>query len=254
MSRLRARLRAGETLLGGLLRMPGEMLVDLSGVAGLDYVVIDCEHGPADLVALQHHVAAAEARGLDVLVRVAPNDPDLVLRVLDLGVTGIIAPHVDTADDARRAVAAAHYPPLGWRGFATYSRAGLYGSVTIAGHLAEAAETTLVVVMLESPDGCANAADILAVEGVDAVMVGPADLSVAMGLTGGASEAAVQEAVDAVRAAAATAGRAQMTIVGGADQAGAAPPGLIVYNLAHVLLNTFRGLNIHPNGRRDGHR
>ncbi|TDD86849.1 2-dehydro-3-deoxyglucarate aldolase [Actinomadura darangshiensis] len=244
MRRLRARVRAGETLLGGLLRMPGEMLVELSGVAGLDYVVIDCEHGPADLVHLQHHIVAAEARGLDVLVRVAPDDPDLVLRVLDLGAAGIIVPHVDTAGDARRAVAAAHYPPLGGRGFATYSRAGRYGSATIKGHLAEAAETTLVVVMLESPAGCANAAEILAVEGVDAVMPGPADLSVAMGLTGGPSEPAVREAIQAVRAAAAAAGRAQMTIVGGAPQAAAAPPGLIVYNLAHVLLTTFRGLNV----------
>ncbi|WP_199748166.1 HpcH/HpaI aldolase family protein [Actinomadura sp. WAC 06369] len=239
---LKQRIRAGEKTLGGLLRLPGEFLVELAGVAGFDHVLIDLEHGPADLVALQHHIAAAEAHGLDVLVRVGAGDPGLVLRVLDLGATGIVVPHVDTAADARAAVAAAHYPPLGARGFATYSRAGGFGAASIADHLRRSAERTVVVVMAETPRACANAAEIAAVEGVDSVMVGPADLSVAMGLTGGAAEPDVRAATEAVRAAAAGAGKAMTTIVNDPAQAAAAPPGLVVYNLAHVLLRTFRSL------------
>jgi 4-hydroxy-2-oxoheptanedioate aldolase len=239
---VKRRVRAGETLVGGLLRMPGEFLVELAGVAGLDYVVIDCEHGPADLVALQHHLTAAQAHGLPVLVRVGQDDPGLVLRVLDLGAAGIIVPHVDTPEDARRAVAAAHYPPLGERGFATYSRAGRFGAASIPGHLRDTADRTLVVVMAETPRACDNASAILAVDGVDAIMVGPADLSVAMGLTGGAAEPAVQEGIARVRAAAAESGTPVMTIVNAPPQAAAAPPGLIVYNLAHVLLTAFRTL------------
>jgi 4-hydroxy-2-oxoheptanedioate aldolase len=239
---LKRRLLAGQTLLGGLVRLPAETLVELAGVAGLDYVVLDCEHGPADLVAAQHHIAAAEAYGLDVLVRVAPDDPDLVLRVLDLGATGILVPHVDTPEDARRAVAAAHYPPRGGRGFATYSRAGRYGQVTIAEHLAGAAERTLVAVMAETPAACANAPELLAVDGVDAVMMGPADLSVAMGSTAGAADPAVRAATERVREAARASGVAMMTIVNDPAAAAAAPPGLIVYNLTHVLLSTFRTL------------
>ncbi|MFF5258000.1 HpcH/HpaI aldolase/citrate lyase family protein [Actinomadura viridis] len=242
MTTLRQRLRSGEPLLGGLLRMPGEALVEIAGIAGLDFVLVDCEHGPADLVALQHHITAAAAHGLPVLVRVGADDPGLVLRVLDLGATGIVVPHVDTADQARAAVTAAHYPPLGGRGFATYSRAGRFGAVPIAEHLRRAAEETLVVVMAETPSACANASEILAVEGVDAVWVGPADLSVAMGLTGGGAEPAVQAAIASVRAAARDAGRSVMTIVDSPGRAAAAPPGLIVYNLAHILLATFRDL------------
>ncbi|GGV17098.1 hypothetical protein GCM10010182_42680 [Actinomadura cremea] len=242
MTGLKERIRAGETSLGGLLRLPGEFLVELAAVAGLGHVLIDCEHGPADLVALQRHIVAAEAHGLDVLVRVGSGDPGLILRVLDLGATGIVVPHVDTAEDARAAVAAAHYPPLGTRGFATYSRAGRFGATSIADHLRRSAERTVVVVMAETPEACANAPEIAAVEGVDAVMVGPADLSVAMGLTGGAAEPAVRAATEAVRSAAAGAGAAMMTIVNDPAQAAAAPPGLVVYNLAHVLLRTFRSL------------
>jgi 4-hydroxy-2-oxoheptanedioate aldolase len=240
--RLKQRLLTGERLLGGLLRLPSEFLVELAGVAGLDFVVIDCEHGPADLVALQHHIQAAEAHGIGVLVRVGQDENELVLRVLDLGAQGVIVPHVDSAEQARAVVRAAHYPPAGDRGFATYSRAGRFGAVPIEQHLANAAATTLVVPMLETPQACAAAARILAEPGVDAVLVGPADLSVSMGLTGGGAEPAVQQAMNGVVAAAASADKPMLTIVGSPEQAEAAPPGAVVYNLAHVLLGTFRQL------------
>ncbi|MEV6628560.1 aldolase/citrate lyase family protein [Amycolatopsis sp. NPDC051106] len=242
MSTLKHRLRAGERLLGGLLRLPSEPLVELAGVAGLDFVVLDCEHGPADLVPVQQHVVAAQAHGLGVLVRVGAAEPALVLRVLDLGADGVIVPHVDTADQARSAVSAAHYPPLGERGFATYSRAGRFGARGVADHLEHAAETTIVVPMIETPAACAAAPEILAVPGVDAVLVGPADLSVAMGLTGGASEPRVARAAAEVAREAERAAKPMMSIVGTVDQARQAPPGAVVYNLAHVLLHTFSGL------------
>lgn len=239
---MKDRLRAGERLLGGLLRLPSEPLVELAGVAGLDFVVLDCEHGPTDLVPLQQHVVAAQAHGLGVLVRTGAAEPALVLRVLDLGADGVIVPHVDTADQARAAVAAAHYPPLGERGFATYSRAGRFGARGIAEHLERSAATTIVVPMLETPSACAAAAEILAVPGVDAVLVGPADLSVAMGLTGGVAEPAVAGALREVAAAAARAGKPMVSIVGTVEAAREAPPGAVVYNLAHVLLRTFSAL------------
>lgn len=236
------RVRAGERLLGGILRMPAELLVELSGVAGLDYVLIDCEHGPADLVALHQHILTAEAYGLTVLVRVGRGDANLVLRALDLGAAGIVVPHVDSARDARAAVAAAHYPPLGDRGFATYSRAGRFGDVSAAEHLRTARDTTVVIAMIETRTAVADAAEILAVEGIDGVLVGPADLSVSLGLTGGASEPAVIEATASVHRLAEEQGTAVMSIVGSVAQAASATGDIVVYNLAHVLLGTFRDL------------
>ncbi|WP_208719997.1 HpcH/HpaI aldolase family protein [Amycolatopsis circi] len=242
MTTLKHRLRSGERLLGGLLRLPAETLVEMAGVAGLDFVVLDCEHGPADLVPLQHHVVAAQAHGLGVLVRVGADEPALVLRVLDLGADGVIVPHVDTAEQARAAVAAAHYPPLGKRGFATYSRAGRFGARSAAEHLRQAEETTIVVPMLETPEAIAAAEEILAIPGVDTVLVGPADLAVTLGIPGGAAEPAVAQAIRAAVAAAKTAGKPMTSIVGTVEQARKAPPGAVVYNLAHVLLHTFAGL------------
>ncbi|ATY12301.1 2-dehydro-3-deoxyglucarate aldolase [Amycolatopsis sp. AA4] len=242
MTTLKHRLQSGERLLGGLLRLPAETLVEMAGVAGLDFVVLDCEHGPADLVPLQQHIVAAQAHGLGVLVRVGEDEPALMLRVLDLGADGVVVPHVDTAEQARSAVAAAHYPPLGKRGFATYSRAGRFGARSAAEHLRHAAETTIVVPMLETPEAVAAAAEILAIPGVDTVLVGPADLAVALGLPGGAAEPVVAQAISSVAAAAKTAGKPMTSIVGTVEQAGQAPPGAVVYNLAHVLLRTFADL------------
>jgi 4-hydroxy-2-oxoheptanedioate aldolase len=201
---LRRRLAEGGPLLGALLRMPAESLAEMVAVAGLDCVLLDLEHGPADLVSLQHHVLAAQVHGVPTLVRVGADEPALVLRCLDLGVVGIVFPHVSSAEDARRAVAAAHYPPLGQRGFASYSRAGLYGATPSEQHL-DAGADTVVIIMVEDAAGCAAAAEILAVDGVDGVFVGPADLSVSLGLRGDAQHPDVLAASRDVHEAAAKA-------------------------------------------------
>lgn len=241
-SGLKAKLAAGRSSVGILVRMPSETLVELSGVAGMDFVLIDCEHGPADHLALRNHIASATLLGLDVLVRVGRDDSDDILRVLELGAVGIVVPHVDSAAQARAAVYAAHFPPLGDRGFAQYGRAGLYGVVPAAEQLARARADTVVVVMIETEQGVAAAEDILACEGVDAVMAGPADLSVSMGLTGGVDEPSVRAAVAHIGQAARAHGRYPVTVVGGVEQARTAPTGLIVYNIAKVLVSTFRTL------------
>ncbi|MGW0788118.1 HpcH/HpaI aldolase family protein [Streptomyces sp. NPDC002911] len=238
---LKARLAAGERLYGALLRLPSETLVEMAGVAGLDYVVIDCEHGPADMALLQHHLTAAAVHGVDVLVRVGTSEPALALRCLDLGAAGLIHPHVDSAQDARRAVASVHYPPLGTRGFATYSRAGRFGTVPAADHVA-ASRDTLVVAMVETERACAAAGDIAGTRGVDAVLVGPADLAADCSFPGqDVIDGLVAEAHRATREA----GRAVMTIVPGAEGARAAERAgaqLVLYNMAHVLMDTFRSL------------
>ncbi|MGW7521119.1 HpcH/HpaI aldolase family protein [Streptomyces sp. NPDC054796] len=238
---LKRRLADGERLRGVLLRLPSETLVEMAGVAGFDYAVIDCEHGPADTALLQQHLTAAAAHGLDVLVRVGSAEPALALRCLDLGAAGLIHPHVDGPEDAARAVAASHYPPWGERGFATYSRAGRFGTVTAADHVAASRET-LVVAMVETRRACEAADAIAATEGVDAVLVGPADLAADCGFPGpGVVDGLIARAHDAARANE----RAVMTIVPGLDAARAAErqgAQLVLYNMAHVLMDTLRSL------------
>ena len=218
MPSLRARARAGEKLIGALLRMPSEELVEMLAVAAFDFVLIDCEHGPADLVALRQHIALAQVHDVPVIVRVGEGDRDQILRVLDQGAEGILAPHLDTTADAEALVAAAMYPPVGSRGFATYSRAGRFGLVDPADHREWWLENTLVLGMIESPRGVTNVDAIVTVPRLDGIMVGPADLAA----SSGPDDQPVPQAIAAVHSALARAGSLRMDIVGTRDAASAA--------------------------------
>ena len=241
MESLRIRARRGERLIGALLRMPSEELVEMVAVAGHDFVLIDCEHGPADVIALRNHIALASLHGVPVIVRVGENDQGQILRVLDQGAEGILAPHLDSAADAERVVDAALYPPVGHRGFATYSRAGRFGEVAPAEHLNRYLESTLVLGMIESPRGVENAAAIIGVPRLDGIMVGPADLAASTG----PEDIPVADAIASVNAELSRAGSLRMDIVGSRAAAEAAfddGAGLVVYNLAHSLMGHLRDL------------
>lgn len=243
MASLRARLGAGEQLLGCLLRMPAEETVEMIGVAGLDFVVIDCEHGPPDLIALRQHIALAELHERAVLVRVGHTEPALVLRALDAGAQGVIAPHVDTPEEAAALVDSAHYPPLGHRGFATYGRTGRFGTVTPAQHLRDQAANTLVIAMIESPRAVASASDILRVPGIDGYFIGPADL----GAASGPDDPSLEKALRLVHAAAAATDSFRVELVSSsaaARQAVADGAQLVVYNLTAVWMSLLRELRL----------
>lgn len=238
---LRARLLAGEQVVGGLVRMPSEELVEMLAVAGLDFVLVDCEHGPADVGALRQHLALADAHGLPVLVRIGEGEHHLAQRALDQGAQGIVAPHVESAAEAEALVRAVHYPPRGVRGFATYPRSGRFGTVDPAGHRASAAESTLVIAMLESPAAIRDAASIVAVDGIDGYLVGVADLGAARG----PDDPTVPELLAAVRADPGTAGvvRADLaTDAGSAAKSLSDGATMIVYNVTHVLMTALRAL------------
>ncbi|GAB3631938.1 hypothetical protein GCM10027421_12910 [Microbacterium shaanxiense] len=241
MDSLRARARSGEKLIGALLRMPSEELVEMIAIAGMDFVLIDCEHGPADIISLRQHIAVAAVHDVPVIVRVGENDPGQILRVLDQGAEGILAPHLDTGAQADALVADAMYPPVGRRGFATYSRAGRFGEVDPRAHRDWYLENTLVLGMIESPLGVANVADIVASARLDGIMIGPADLAAASG----ADDLPVPDAIAAVNAELARAGSLRMDIVGtraAAEAAFSAGADLVVYNLASSLMAHLRGL------------
>jgi 4-hydroxy-2-oxoheptanedioate aldolase len=239
---LKARISAGDQLLGVLLRVPADDLVEMAALSGFDFVFLDCEHGPADLVEVRRHIALAQLHGVPSLVRVGSGEAGLTLRVLDAGAAGVIAPHVDTPAAAQALVDAAHYPPVGHRGFATYSRSGRFGLVDPATHRQSALADTVVVAMIESPEGVRHAAEIAAVRGVDAVMIGVADLRAASGVDDLPFEEAVQAVNDAVAGSAA----ARLDIVPSLEAARQAFSGgaqLVVYNLTHILMAHLAELN-----------
>jgi 4-hydroxy-2-oxoheptanedioate aldolase len=238
---LRARLRAGERVAGGLVRMPCEELVEMLAVAGLDFVLIDCEHGPADVVELRRHIAYADAHALPVLVRIGEGEHHLAQRALDQGAQGIVAPHVESAADAAALVQALHYPPRGARGFATYPRAGRFGTVPAAEHRAAAAETTLVIAMLESPAAIRAAGEIVGVDGIDGWLVGVADLTASVG----PGDPTVPELLAEVRRDPAVAGAVRADLATSAEAAAASfadGAQVVVHNMTHVLMEALRPL------------
>ncbi|GAA1049068.1 hypothetical protein GCM10009569_11870 [Arthrobacter russicus] len=210
-------------------------------VAGFDFILIDCEHGPADVVALRQHIAAAAMHGVDVLVRVGTGEEALILRSLDHGATGIVAPHVDSPAQAAQLVAATHYPPHGHRGFATYGRSGRYGGVDAAAHQSRLAAETLVIAMVESPTAVAAVAEIAAVPGIDGIMLGAADLAA----SSTPEQLSLLESRGRVNAALAAAGSLRLDLVGDAEAAAAAYSDgaqMVAYNLTQVLMRQFAGL------------
>ena len=244
---LRDRLRAGEQVLGVLLRMPNETVIETCAFAGISVIVIDCEHGPADDLALLAHLRAADAADVDVLVRVGDVRGAEILRALDSGAIGIVAPHIDDLDAASRLVAATRHPPQGQRGFATYTRAGKHGSVDPSTHAATADERTIAIAMIESHTALQVVTRIAEVDGVDVLLPGPADLRHDLLASGAADEANIDEAVgEAIRrtaTAAVSAGKATAAVCGNLLQvreALSAGVNLVLLNYQSFLLTGLR--------------
>jgi 4-hydroxy-2-oxoheptanedioate aldolase len=193
---LAERIGNADTVYGLIVKMPAPALVELAGHTGFDLVVVDTEHGIADDATLEHHLRAADSAGIPALVRVGSNQPLLMLRALDAGATGVIVPHVSNAEDARAAVAAAHYPPAGTRGLAVSTRAGHHATVSLQAHLADAAANTVVVAQAEDTEAVQHSADIAATPGLNAVWIGPSDLSLSLGLPGQMDHPEVVAAID----------------------------------------------------------
>jgi 2-dehydro-3-deoxyglucarate aldolase/4-hydroxy-2-oxoheptanedioate aldolase len=182
-SSLRAALAGPPPVLGTWVKIPAMEIMELVALAGFDFAVIDLEHAPISLESAYQLIGTALWRGVAPIVRVPSLDSGIVARLLDAGAEGIMVPHVDTVQQARAAVAAARFPPLGTRGVGATSRAGLWGARTREEYLRFGQHEVVVIAQIESAVGVRNAGAIAAVDGVDALLVGAADLSVSEGTT-----------------------------------------------------------------------
>ncbi|MGC0368125.1 HpcH/HpaI aldolase family protein [Microbacterium sp. SLBN-111] len=202
----RAALAASDRPLAGMWVCTGSTVAtEIAAGSGLDWLLVDMEHSALSLESVLAQLQTAAAYPVTPVVRVPWNDPVLIKQVLDIGAQNIIVPMVGSAEEARAAVAATRYPPAGIRGVGSaLARSARWNRVD--GYLADAAEHVSVTVQIETVAGVEAAAEIAAVEGVDAIFVGPADLSASLGLLGQQSHPDVVEAVHRVFAAAHAAG------------------------------------------------
>jgi 2-keto-3-deoxy-L-rhamnonate aldolase RhmA len=195
----RERLARREPLFGMLLSMPSPELAEILAGAGSDWLFIDMEHGLLHVEAVQRAVQAV-AGACPCIVRVPDHEPITIAKVLDTGANGIIVPHVNSAEQARAAVSAAKYPPAGTRSIGA-ARAQGYGA-RLADAIARDNDATVVIAQVEHIDAVAEVEAIVRVPGVDAVFVGPFDLSASMGKPGDIGAPDVQGAIASVLAAA----------------------------------------------------
>ena len=198
----RQRVLRGETLIGVWAGLDSPASAELLARAGVDWVLVDLEHGAATEASLLAHLYAIDAGGAAALVRPPSGERLRIGRALDLGAAGIVVPRLDTVAQVQEVVTFLRYPPAGQRGVALLARGGRLGTVNHAG-VAALNDDILGIIQIESPLALEAAEDIAAIDGVDCLFVGPADLSHSLGIPGQFSnpiyQAALRKVVDACR-------------------------------------------------------
>ena len=205
---LKKRIQAGETVVGPFVIGPSTTLVETLGHAGMDFCIIDTEHGPISQETATDLVIAAQGVNVAAIIRVGENNERLILRALDIGADGVQVPQINVADDGRRVIHAAKYAPLGARGLSIFTRAGDYYAGRGANHTARQNDDTMVVVHIEGRQGLDNLDEIMTVEGIDVLFLGPYDISQSLGVPGEVRHPAVERALQDAAARARAQGRA----------------------------------------------
>ena len=228
---LRRRILAGEILIGAWDSLGSAGSAELMARAGLDWIVVDLEHGNATEPELLAHLTAIEVGGAAPLVRPQSGERLRIGRALDMGAAGVVVPRLDTIEQVREAVSFFRYPPEGQRGVALLTRGARLGTVSHAG-VGGLNQDIVGIVQIESPSAVEAAEEIAATDGVDVLFVGPADLSHSLGVPGQFGNDRYQEALRRVVAACRAHGKA---------------PGILLYDHAsfrpHLDLGfTFMGV------------
>lgn len=195
---MRAKLRAGDAVIGSVLSLPDPLVAEVMGQANFDFLLIDMEHCPLSVDQLQLLLIGARPTESTIVVRAPWNDPVAVKQILDVGAEGIIIPWVNSRAECEAAVASAKYPPQGTRGFGPRRAARHAGG--LRNYAARANDEILVLAQIERIEAVEALDEILTTPGLDGIMVGPADLAISMGhlhdLEHPAVEATIQRILD----------------------------------------------------------
>jgi 2-dehydro-3-deoxyglucarate aldolase len=192
-NRFKNDLREGKRLIGCWASLANPITTEILGLAGFDWLLLDGEHSPNDINTFITQLMALKDSHSAPVVRPQWNDTVQIKRLLDSGFYNFLVPFVETAEEAARAVAATRYPPQGVRGVSLSMRANRFG--TVPDYLKVSNENITVAIQIESPTGVENIERICAVEGVDAIFIGPSDLAACFGHLGNPSHPEVQAAM-----------------------------------------------------------
>ncbi|MCP5085270.1 MAG: 2,4-dihydroxyhept-2-ene-1,7-dioic acid aldolase [Rhodobacteraceae bacterium] len=190
---VKLKLLAGQKTAGAFLQIPHSIPTEIFSQAGFDWLIIDMEHAAGDMGNLLGQMQAISGTGTVPFVRPPWNDDVWIKRILDTGAQGVLVPYVNTGAEAASAVAACRYPPAGVRGVAGSTRAARYGK-NIKAYLESANREIIVIVAIETREAIDNLDDILAVDDLDGVFIGPMDLATNLGHLGNPGHEDVQAA------------------------------------------------------------
>ncbi|OCI91331.1 4-hydroxy-2-oxovalerate aldolase [Rhizobium sp. AC27/96] len=193
-------------LIGTFAAIPHPVVIEVTAASGVDFLCIDWEHSQISRERIEDLIRAADVHRVPAMVRVPGHAAEDIAAVLDAGAAGVLVPRVSTAEQARAAVKATRYPPLGARGVGP-GRAAAYG-YRIPDYLAKANSELVLAIQVETAEGLANIADIASVEGIDLIFIGPGDLSVSIDAMGPAGKEKLDAAIQTIAKTALSAGRA----------------------------------------------
>jgi len=204
-NKLKEKLNKGEAVLGTWNTLSSSLVTEVLAQSGLDFQIIDLEHGPFAMDKVHLHVSACENSQCTPLVRIPSNSDWMALQALDQGAHGVVAPHIDSVDDAKALVNAVKYHPQGSRGFTPFSKAGGFTNTNVDEYVGRAINEILNIVIVESKEGLNNLEEILKVDAIDIIYFGAYDLSQALGHPGNTKHPdvvqAIQQGVDMVNSA-----------------------------------------------------
>lgn len=196
---LKEKLTNNELTIGSWITIGHTSVIEILSHAGFDWLTIDLEHTTIDLTMAQNLIASIQSYDMAALVRVSKNEEVIIKRVLDAGANGVIVPMVSSAEDAKKAVEFAKYPPMGKRGVGL-NRAQQYG-FAFPGYKKWVDENMVVIAQIEHIDGIKNIKDIITTPGIDGVIIGPYDLSGSLGYPGDYERTDVKEALEIFKVA-----------------------------------------------------
>lgn len=219
-NQVRRKIKQGEPALGVFVGWPSPDLVEFCGHLGFDWAFIDAEHGSIGRESCELLVRACQLTGMTPIVRVPENNVGVILSYLEAGALGIIVPHINSAADAQAAVGAVKYNPLGRRGAGSTTRVANYGlTQTPTEYFQQANDETMVIALVEEIEGVRNLDEILEVDGLDVVGIGPGDLAMTLGFPGQINHPEVRKLVEEAEEKIVASGKVLDAVVG--DAAGA---------------------------------
>ncbi len=186
-------------VLGTFSKTTDSSIVEAAGHAGLDFIILDMEHGPINLETLKHHVMAAELSGISPIVRVDAYNSSNIEKALDLGAHGIQASSINNAEQVEELIQKMKFHPLGERGLCRFVRASAYSTEDRFAYL-EKSNLNQVIIQIEGTEGIQNIDQILKVKGVDVIFIGPYDLSQNLGLPGQIEHPDVLKEIESIKA------------------------------------------------------